>query len=256
MSFLLPAIRKLRANAPGRKEPRGNWAPALLILAAALVMLILAFAQDAYAATVEAGGLDNPETCVANADCGPQYDTANVNAEYGDSLTMADLRPASPVHPGNPHAAAQEGESDPTNIPVWMATMTVGKSNVASIGYLGFVAGDWPDTGSIDNVSFSHAGVDYMVTALYHPIVTGNPNHLFLHLDMPLGSGWTLRVGQDSFDLSNAQVWGAKRNIYHWYLADRMDWAVGDEVPIALTAPDDPDIFHGALAQRITPTVG
>ena len=242
MSFLLPNIRNLRANALRRKDLLRKWAPASLILAAALVMLILALAQDAYAGT--------------NAACGPQHDTANVDAGYGAPHTTADLQPAPSVHPGGLRAAAQEGESDPSKIPVWIATMTVGQSNIASIGYLGFVAGDGPDTGSIDDVTFHHGGVDYMVTALYHPTVSGNPNHLFLHLDMPLGDGWTLHVSQDLFHLSHARVWGPKRNIYHWYLAEPMDWAVGDQVPIALTAPDDADVFHSALVQRVSPTVG
>ena len=256
MSSLLPLTRPLRARAVQRNDAHSKWIPALLILAIAAAILVTGLAQDAYAASPDTRGHYPPEACSTIAGCGDKRHAPYAHAGYDSPRTLSDLRLANPLHPGVSHYAAQEHETNSPENPSWVATMTVGESEIASIGYLGFIAGDWPNTGTIDDVSFSHAGVDYVVTALYHPIVTGNPNHLFLHLNMALSSGWTLQVGPDVFDLSDAQVWGPKRNIYHWYLADRMDWAAGDQVPIALTPPQDSGPLHEALVKIVPPGNG
>lgn len=168
--------------------------------------------------------------------------------------TIGDTLPAIEAQYDRSDSAAQEDIVEEPNIVVWSATMTVGESDIASIGYLGFITGDWPNTGSIDDVAFSYGGADYLVTALYHPIVTGNPNHLFLHLDMPLSDEWTLMVGHDVLAVSGAQVWGAKQNIYHWYLDASLGWADGDLVSVALSAPPSTEgSFEDALVKNLHP---
>ena len=253
MSSLSPRTRPPRAHALRRQDVRSKWTLALLILAMGAVILLMGLTQDAYAASPDTRGLHALEACSTIAGCGGKRHASYVHAGYDSPRTMADFRLANPLHPGASHYAAQEHETNSPDNPSWVATMTVGESEIASIGYLGFIAGDWPNTGSIDDVTFSHAGVDYVVTALYHPIVAGNPNHLFLHLDMALSNGWTLQVGPDVFDLSDVQVWGPKRNIYHWYLPERMDWMVGDQVPIALTPPQDTGPLREALVKIVPP---
>ena len=109
------------------------------------------------------------------------------------------------------------------------------KSDIASIGYLGFITGDGPGYGQQSRKWRSPmVGMNYVVTALYHPIVTGNPNHLFFHMDRSLPEELSLQVGSDEFAVSDALILGPKRNIYHWYLDSSLDWSAGDEMAVSL----------------------
>ena len=159
--------------------------------------------------------------------------------------------PVTPERAGGPGAAHRQDDVDPVGFVAWSSTMTVGRSDIASIGYLGFVTGDWQNTGSIDSAAFRLDGVRYVITALYHPIVIGNPNHLFLHLDKPLEGELTLRIGPDTFDVLDADVLGEKRNIYHWYLETRLNWEVGDDLPVSLTVPGQRDPMQQALVRGL-----
>ncbi len=153
-------------------------------------------------------------------------------------------------------SANQEDDIDIPDVLVWSAMMTVGKSEIASIGYLGFVTGDWPDTGSIDNMAFTHSGVNYIVTALYHPIVEGNPNHLFLHTDKSLSGDLRLRAGADVFEVSDALILGPKNNIYHWYLDSKLDWTEGERIAVSLLARPQSGMAGESLVKRVPPDAG
>ena len=168
----------------------------------------------------------------------------------------SDVWPIASAHAGSAGAAAQDADIDPQGLVVWSSKMTVGKSDIASIGYLGFVTGDWPDTGTIDDVAFTHDGMRYVVTALYHPIVTGNPNHLFFHMDRSLPEELSLQVGPDEFAVSDALILGPKRNIYHWYLDSSLDWSAGDEMAVSLVGISGRGDTHEWLVKNVPPSVG
>ncbi len=249
--------KQLRAIALPGSRIRCRSMPAALVLVIAMAAATMVWGNEANAAPQEGRLTGALETCAADANCSAPIQSEAVNAWLEVSPTTGDVLPAMRTNHDHPYAAAQEDDVDTPNIVVWSATMTVGESDIASIGYLGFITGDWPDTGSIDDASFSHDGVDYLVTALYHPIVTGNPNHLFLHLNMPLPEGWTLMVGQDVFAVSGAQVWGPRQNIYHWYLDASLGWSDGDQVQVSLSAPPSSEaFFEDALVQNLPPVIG
>ena len=223
----------------------------ILILSLAALSVTLGQGTAAAAQTAEAlRGMGGCELIECNAQA------ASRSAWSPAMKLQSDVLPIVPEQVEGSAAEAEDEDIDSADVMVWSAMMTVGKSDIASIGYLGFVAGDWPDTGSIDNIAFTHGGVNYIVTALYHPIVAGNPNHLFLHLDMPLPAELTFQVGPDLFALSDAMVLGAKHNIYHWYLDSRLDWAEGETVPLTLMGGPQSGTFEESLVRNLPPVVG
>ena len=256
MSSVKPRIHKLRAIAVAGNWGSGRLFAGALILVIALVAATMSWGEEAHAATQAAKGFRVLETCAAGANCSPQVDDCNVGVWNSGTQAMGDVRPVVPPQFCDSEAAAQEDDVDSPDIVVWSAMMTVGKSDIASIGYLGFITGDWPDTGSIDDVAFTHGGVGYIVTALYHPIVTGNPNHLFLHLDMPLPDELTLQVGADVFAVSDAEVLGVKHNIYHWYLDEGLGWVDGDQIPVSLAGSLRSGGLDGAFVRSLPTTSG
>ena len=225
----------------------------VLILILALAATSAMLGQGTAAAAQTAGALRVMGGCEL-IECNAQ--AANGNAWSPAIKFQSDVLPIPPAQAGGVGAAAQEDEIDSPEVMVWSAMMTVGKSDIASIGYVGFVTGDWPDTGSIDDIAFTHGGVHYIVTALYHPIVNGSPNHLFLHLDMPLPAELSLRVGPDTFAVSEAEILGMRHNIYHWYLDSRLDWAEGDEIPVALMGWTESGTLEESLVRNVPPVIG
>lgn len=226
--------------------------PAVLIVVMALVVAFIAWDQEAHAAPHEARGAGVMESCAADASCDPRLHGDKLDVLNADEYDIIGVQPGPPEQVGGPGAANQQDHVEPVDFVAWSSTMTVGQSDIASIGYLGFVTGDWPDTGSIDNTVFRLDGVKYVITALYHPIVIGSPNHLFLHLDKPLAGDMTLRVGPDAFHASDADVLGSKRNIYHWYLEARLNWEDGEDLPVSLTIPEQRDSMQQALVRGPT----
>ena len=236
---------------------RGRPLAALLMLVIAMAATMMVWGGYAHAAPHKGRSPGRLETCAAAANCSAPIHGEDVDVGMDHVPEIPDVILSAATQYEQQYSASQEDDVDVPDVVVWNATMTVGESDIASIGYLGFITGDWPDTGSIDDVSFSHDGVDYLVTALYHPIVDGNPNHLFMHLDMPLPEGWTLLVGPDLFELADAQAWGPRRNIYHWYLEESLGWADGDRVKLSLSAPGSPDeISEDALVKKLPPGTG
>ena len=232
-----------------RKVPRRLFLGVLILILALSAML----GQGTAAAAQTAGALGVMGGCEP-IECNAQ--AANRSAWSPAMKLQSDVLPIPPAQAGGFGAAAQEDEIDSPEVMVWSALMTVGKSDIASIGYLGFVTGDWPDTGSIDDIAFTHGGVNYIVTALYHPIVNGSPNHLFLHIDMPLPNDLSLRAGPDTFAVSEAEILGIRHNIYHWYLDSRLDWAEGDEIPVALMGWMESGTLEESLVRNVAPVIG
>ena len=223
----------------------------VLILALAVLSAILGQGTAAAAQTAEAlRGMGGCELIECNAQA------ASRSAWSPAMKLQSDVLPIVSAQVEGSAAAAEDEDIDSADVMVWSAMMTVGKSDIASIGYLGFVAGDWPHTGSIDDIAFTHGGVNYIVTALYHPIVSGSPNHLFLHIDMPLPNDLSLRVGPDTFAVSEAEILGMRHNIYHWYLDSRLDWAEGDEIPVALMGWTESGTLEESLVRNVAPVIG
>ena len=228
-----------------------------------LGILILTLALAATSATLGQGtAAADGATGAPGAveECGPMGECVAGAHGYGDwtrgTQLRSDARSNRPAQAGGAGAAAQEDDAGSPDVLVWSAMMTVGKSDIASIGYLGFVTGDWPNTGSIDNIAFSHDGVNYIVTALYHPIVDGHPNHLFLHMDKAVPDDLNLRVGPDMFAIADADVLGLRHNIYHWYLDSRLDWEEGDEMPVALMTWAETGTLEESLVRNLMPAKG
>ena len=220
----------------------------VLILILSLSALSAILGQGTAAAAQTAGALRVMGGCEP-VECNAQ--AANRSPWRPAMKLRSDVLPIAPAQAASVGAAALEDEVDSPAVMVWSAMMTVGKSEIASIGYLGFVTGDWPDTGSVDSVAFTLDGADYVITALYHPIVIGDPNHLFLHLNRRLAGDLTLRVGPDAFDLSDADVLGTKRNIYHWYLDAQLGWEAGESIPVSLTAPERENNMQRTLVREL-----
>ncbi len=222
-----------------------------------LALLTTLWGAEAHAARPAMATFDALETCAAAADCRqPQTSAERAGLWNWRTAAMSDVQPSIAVPQLSSHVEHPEGNGESSEVVVWSAVLTVGKSAISSIGYLGYVSGGGPETGSIDESAFTHWGVDYAVTALYHPIVAGDPNHLFLHLDKPLLGEMTLSVGDDVFAISDASVLGAKRNVYHWYLDAGLGWAAGQEIPVALTAPPPPDGGQLWLVKQLAPAGG
>ena len=221
---------------------------ALVALAIALAAAAMLWGRATGAVAEAAGVLGVMEECGRAGGCSAQVANHSVwsTADEWESGAL----PRALEHMEASQAVTQQGDIGTREIPIWSSMMTVGQSDIASVEYLGFITGDWPDTGTIDDVTFSYGGVDYIVTALYHPIVTGNPNHLFLHLDKPLPTDLRLRAGTDSFAVSDALILGPKHNINHWYLDSRLDWVKGASVTVALMARSDSSGVEEWLVRR------
>ena len=139
------------------------------------------------------------------------------------------------LHPGTANA-------DTT---VWSAEMTVGINEQNTFDQLGFLdipdeldAGFWDDTGSLDNTTFTHAGVAYTVSAIYYPDFSGDHQYLFLHLDHPLPEGLSFEAGGVKREIADATALGWSQSLYMWELDTSPGWAAGSTQAVFLTAQD------------------
>ena len=127
---------------------------------------------------------------------------------------------------------------------VWWTQMTVGVNDQDSFEQLGFLdipdeldGGFWNDTGSLDDPTFTHAGVDYTVSAIYYPDFSGANQYLFLHLDHPLPDGFIFQAGGVQHEIADATALGWSHSHYMWELDSSPGWAEGDALQVSLITP-------------------
>ena len=175
--------------------------------------------------------------------------------EFG-AEAMTATWPAVPAYAGETHEAGPDTDANANANAdlVWSSTMTVGKSDITLMDYLGYITGDGPVTGQLDSAIFSHEGVDYTVTGLYRPLAGGDSQHLYLHLDKPMPDDLTLRIGSDRFPLFEAEVLGAHQNVYHWYLDASPDWIEGESMAVAFTSPLGPPTGQDSMPDGSAPS--
>ncbi len=127
---------------------------------------------------------------------------------------------------------------------VRMAEMTVGTNNQLNFAKVGFIdipddldGGLWNDTGSLDNVTFTHDGQNYTVNALYYTEFQGDTQYLLVHADLPLPPGLTLQFAEQQYVVADAVEIGWGESVYRWDLEGNPGWAEGSIQEVSLTAP-------------------
>ena len=141
-------------------------------------------------------------------------------------------------------AVAFHYETASADSDVWTAEMTVGANNQLNFAKVGFIdipddldGGLWNDTGSLDNVTFTHDGQDYTVNALYYTEFQGDTQYLLVHADLPLPAGLTLQFAEQQYNVADAVEIGWGESVYRWALEGNPGWAEGSIQAVSLTAP-------------------
>ncbi len=251
---MIPARLRITNAEPTALRTGGTlWFLAGVVLALALALSFaagLAFGgQTAHASARMDSGFAGLDTCLAPADC--EAPAGNLQSWRDGSAAIPDAQPSGSAQIGEHESAAQRSAIDAEDDVIWSTTMTVGRCDIASVPCLGYITGGEPMTGNLQDVAFTHHGVQYIVTALYQPVVIGKPNHLFLHLNQAVSDDLILQVGANRFPLWEAMTLGTRGNVYHWYREEPLDWNEGSSVFVALSDSDIPDHVDWSLVRHI-----
>ncbi len=141
-------------------------------------------------------------------------------------------------------AIALHHETASANTEVWTAEMTVGANNQLDFEQLGFLdipdeqdGAYWHETGSLNNTTFTHAGLDFTVNALYYTEFEGESQYLLVHSDQPLPAGLTLQFAEHQYNVADSVEIGWGESVYRWDLEINPGWAEGSTQVVSLTAP-------------------
>ena len=134
--------------------------------------------------------------------------------------------------------------------PVWSADMTVGKTKGVGLTYMGYIprTSDRDDfEGRLDDITFFHDGVDFIILGIFQQELGDSFQQLVLNTNAALPNDLTFAAGDDRFALAKAVHFGTRHNIHIWSLNKRLDWAERQVVPVGLLEPSVPKLDPGLI---------
>ena len=129
-------------------------------------------------------------------------------------------------------------ESIPGASVVWNAKLVVGDASDSIRTYQGYIPGNTPPKGELDDTVFTHDGVEYNIVALFYQEI-GQARQLVLNADQQLPDDLIFEIEGAEFPVADSQKLGFNENIHSWHPDSSLDWTEGQELDVGLTQVEE-----------------